>query len=290
MGSCVAISSLELHRRRAEAGAVYRASLAAGLSALGFAIERQTGNGGHYFEVRGSPDGIAGVVEQPASGDRRSPREQWRQEFLEHFGREPSHLRGARVGGQEQGGRRAGICRGGSVHLLARHGGLPLASPRRRGDAPTSSASRCRAQGRARLVAELLGSEGVTREHATFDMPALRVAAYERAPGLVSPAEVERALADLLRDDRGGGGGPRRLDDAGDPPARARVLAWRDADPGRVDEAVAAFRSSTRRRQGPEKAPPAPRMVEEALLRCPVRLSDEQRRPSIGSSAARSPP
>src|SRR5260221_190071 len=35
----VAINSLELHRRRAEAGAVYRASLAAGLAALGFGIE-----------------------------------------------------------------------------------------------------------------------------------------------------------------------------------------------------------------------------------------------------------
>src|SRR5207245_2154255 len=41
--------------------------------------------------------------------------------------------------------------------------------------------------GRARLVAELLGSEGVTREHATFDIIALRREAYERAPGLVAP-------------------------------------------------------------------------------------------------------
>ena len=54
-GQLVAINSLELHRRRAEAGAVYRASLAAGLGALGFAIERQTGKGGHYFEVSGIP-------------------------------------------------------------------------------------------------------------------------------------------------------------------------------------------------------------------------------------------
>src|SRR5207244_4290544 len=54
-------------------------------------------------------------------------------------------------------------------------------------------------QGRDWLVDELLSSEGVTREHATFDLQSLRVAAYEHAPGLTAPADVEQALADLLQ-------------------------------------------------------------------------------------------
>src|SRR5205823_4937412 len=57
-----------------------------------------------------------------------------------------------------------------------------------------------------------------------------------------------------------------------------RVVAWRHArTPSRIDEAVDAFRlRSTQGAPGAEKAPP-PRVVEEALLRCPVRLSGEQR-------------
>src|SRR5205807_7541862 len=56
-----------------------------------------------------------------------------------------------------------------------------------------------------------------------------------------------------------------------------RVLTWSNSR--RVAAAVAAFRGRTTQStpSGAEKALPPPRMVEEALLRCPVRLSDEQR-------------
>ena len=129
-GSYVAINSLVLHQRRAEAGAVYRASLAAGLSALGFAIERQTGNGGHYFEVCGIPLELRQVWSsrhqeiEGASGA-------WRQEFLEHFRPRAQHLRGAGVGGQEPGRQRAGS----SAVTCSPSGETPppaTASPRRR--------------------------------------------------------------------------------------------------------------------------------------------------------------
>ena len=258
-GQLVAISSLELHRRRAEAGAVYRASLAAGLAALGFAIERNTGNGGHYFEIRGVPMELRQLWSsrhqeiQVASGA-------WRREFLEHFSREPSlfeERQWAAKSRAEKGRYRRGDLFAFWRDTAACYGVTPEAIEMLRYERiPMPDV------GRAQLVAELLGSEGVTREHATFDMPALRVAAYERAPGLVAPTEVERALADLLRDTDVVEVGPN---------------VWTTREIRRLEGHVIAWKlARTQRAAGAEKAP-QPRLVEEALLRCPVRLSDEQR-------------
>ena len=143
--------------------------------------------------------------------------------------------------------------------------------------------------GRALLVAELLGSEGVTREHATFDMPALRVAAYERAPGLVPPAEVERALADLLRDTdvvevalasgrRGRSAGLSGGAHVGD--ARTPAVWMRRCS-------LPAEHTSRRRAR---RKPHSPAWSRRPC--CAVRFGSptSSGRPWIGSSAARSPP
>ena len=68
-GAYVAVDSLTLFRGRREAGAVYRASLAAHLARAGFAIERGTGSGGQYFEIAGVPTALARVLEQPPRRD-----------------------------------------------------------------------------------------------------------------------------------------------------------------------------------------------------------------------------
>ncbi len=57
------------------------------------------------------------------------------------------------------------------------------------------------AEGRAALIAELLSPDGITREHAAFDMRTLRTEAYQRAPGLVAVPDVDRVLAELVRRD-----------------------------------------------------------------------------------------
>ena len=60
---------------------MYRAALAGRLGELGFAIERQTGKGGHYFELSGIPVELREVwssrhqeIEDAAA--------QWRQDLL----------------------------------------------------------------------------------------------------------------------------------------------------------------------------------------------------------------
>jgi conjugative relaxase-like TrwC/TraI family protein len=279
-GHFVAINSLELHRRRAEAGAVYRAALAANLAELGFAVERQTGKGGRYFEVAGVPVELRDLWSsrhQEIAGATG----QWREEFHALAGRDPTIFE-EREWAAKNRAPKGRYYRSDLFSFWREAAGQVGVTPEQVDALRHAGRQVNPGQGRARLVDELLSPEGVTREHATFDLQSLRMAAYEHAPGLISPADVERALADLLQDEEVVEIGPgvwttreiRRLE--------RRVLAWWDArTPGRVDEAVAAFR---RRRtqpaaRGPEKAlpPPSPRVVEEALLRCPVRLSAEQR-------------
>jgi conjugative relaxase-like TrwC/TraI family protein len=274
-GAFVAISSLELHRRRAEAGAVYRASLAAGLSALGFGIERRTGKGERYFEIDGVPMALREVWSsrhQEIAGASRH----WREEFADQFGREPTIFE-EREWAAKSRATKGRFCRGNLFafwrDVAAFHGVTPETVEWLRHHRPLPAG-----QGRAQLVAELLGSEGVTREHATFDLQSLRLAAYERAAGLIPPAEVERALTGVLQDAEVVEVSPGVWTTKEIRHLERRVLAWRTArTPGRIDEAVNAFRlRSTQGPPGAEKAPP-PRVIEEALLRCPVRLSGEQR-------------
>jgi len=75
-------------KRRAEAMAVYHAELAAELAKLGFAIERHTGRGGHYFEVAGIPRELCDIW-----STRRKEisewLETWSAEFRRKYGRDP---------------------------------------------------------------------------------------------------------------------------------------------------------------------------------------------------------
>lgn len=58
-GKLAAVESRQLYRAARENGAWYRAELAGGLQNLGLELERRTGRGNRYFEVRGVPDALA---------------------------------------------------------------------------------------------------------------------------------------------------------------------------------------------------------------------------------------
>jgi conjugative relaxase-like TrwC/TraI family protein len=261
-GAYVAINSFELHRRCAEAGAVYRAALADRLGRLGFSIERQTGKGGRYFELSGIPVEL-GELWSSRHQEIAGAAGQWRQEFHARAGRDPTIFEEREWAAKNRAPK--GRYYRADLFTFWRDAAASLGVTPEQLDALRHGGGQVtRDQGRARLVGELLSPEGVTREHATFNLQSLRVAAYERAPGLISPAEVERALAAVLRNADVVEVGPGVWTTREIRQLEGRVIAWKLA-------------RSTQRAATAEKAPP-PRMVEEALLRCPVRLSAEQRR------------
>lgn len=201
-GRLVAVDSLVLHRGRGEAGAVYRAALAGRLSALGYQIERRTGHSKQYFELRG----VSTRLRDEWSSRRKEVETKgdvWRQAFLESFGRlpTPSEERdwAAKTRPAKAKWHRRDLFRRWHAQAAAL-GVTPQAAveaaARRYANGSTLPPP---AIGRTRLVEELLSPEGVTREHATFDLARLRFEAYQRAPGLVVANEVEQALTQLIR-------------------------------------------------------------------------------------------
>lgn len=195
-GRIVAINSAALFRGRREIEAVYQNALATELAELGFEIGRRSGRGGRYFEVKGIPTAL-----RDEWSSRHEEIEQHRgariNEFRARYGRDPNvvELRDLSVRTRMPKGRhyrhpaefwRAfGAAHGvtaDDIEALCRHGPL---SP---------------AAGRAQVVAELLGDDGLTKEHATFDGRALRIAAFQRAAGLITVEDAERAVADLIAD------------------------------------------------------------------------------------------
>jgi len=280
-GAFVAINSLELHRRRAEAGAVYRTALADKLGGLGFAIERQTGKGGRYFEISGIPAELRELWSsrhQEIAGAAG----QWRQEFHDLTGRYPTIFEERKWVAKNRAPK--GRYYRSDLFTFWRDAARSLGVTPEDLEGLRRSGRRITPEhGRAQLAWELLSPEGVTREHATFTLADLRLTAYERSPGLADPEEVEWTLAEVTGNAFVVEVGPGVWTTREILGLEREVLAWRDArTPGRVDQAVTAFRerraeSTHAAAKGAEKAPPSPRVVKEALLRCPVRLSDEQR-------------
>jgi hypothetical protein len=254
----VAIDSLALFRGRREAGAVYRAALAANLSRLGFRVERGTGKGGQYFEIAGVPQALRDCW----SSRRDEVKERadvWRSLMREELGREPT------IAEEHSWAVRARTPKGTHSRndlftwwrgVADYHGVSPatieqLRRPEHMLPPPDD--------GRARLIAELLAPSGITRERAAFDMATLRTEAFQRAPGLVGPAEVEHALHDLIAQD--------------DVVAVASGI-WTTKEMLDLEDAVLAWGETIKRRR---ERPVAPDVVSNAVIAAPVRLSDEQR-------------
>jgi AAA domain/TrwC relaxase len=257
-GAFVAIDSLTLFRGRREAGAVYRASLAAHLSGLGFPIERGTGTGRQYFEIAGVPAPL-----RDCWGSRHAEIQErvdeWRTRMREQLGRDPTpaeeHSWGARSRTPKGSFSRSQLFswwRG-----VADHHGVSsatidqLRSPQHLLPPPP--------EGRSRLIAELLSPSGITRERAAFDMATLRTEAFQRAPGLLAPDEVEEALHELVTHED-------VVDVAAGVWTTKEMLALED---GVISWAHAMTKAHER--------PVAPAVLSNALISAPVRLSDEQK-------------
>ena len=74
-GKLAAVESRRLYRSARENGAWYRAELAANLRELGLEVERRTGRGERYFELRGRPRGAREPLVVSLRGRRpRRPR------------------------------------------------------------------------------------------------------------------------------------------------------------------------------------------------------------------------
>ncbi len=256
-GKFVTIDSEPLHRGAREAAAVYRAALSAGYSELGFPIERQTGNGGQYFEIAGVSQALRDAwssrnheVEQRA--------EEWGALMRENLGRDPTpvekHTWAARGRTRKasysqydlfEWWRSQADFHGVTADTIQqlRRSEHRLAPP---------------AEGRAQLIAELLGPSGITREHSAFNMAALRIDAYQRAPGLLAPADVEQALHDLVDHD--------------DVVCVSEGVWTTQEILGMEDDVLAWADTMT----AAPKRPVQPDLLRYSLASAPVRLSDEQ--------------
>ena len=188
-GKLAAVESRQLYKAARENGAWYRAELAANLRELGLPIERRTGRGGRYFEIRGVPEGLASGWSTRSEDVDRAARL-----FRQRYGREP----------------RAGEL--GSLTIATR--GSKSAADRLDvneawravGEEHGLSGERTEQLFDERLIsnresvdlrAELL--EEVTRERATIEDRELRAKAYELAAGACRPAEADRLVDELAR-------------------------------------------------------------------------------------------
>ena len=257
-GAFVAIDSLTLFRGRREAGAVYRASLAAHLSGLGFPIERGTGTGRQYFEIAGVPQALRDCWSSRRT-EIHERVEEWRTRMREELGREPTpaeqHSWGARSRTPKGSFSRSQLFSWWRS-VADYHGVSPATFDqlRDRGDVLPPPQ-----EGRARLIAELLSPSGITRERAAFDMAMLRTEAFQRAPGLLAPLEVERALHELVADN-----------DVVD----VASGVWTTKEMLGLEDDVLAWAETMR--TAPAR-PVAAAVVANAVISAPVRLSDEQK-------------
>jgi conjugative relaxase-like TrwC/TraI family protein len=194
-GEIVAINSAALFRGRREVEAVYHASLADRLAEMGFEIRRGTGRGERYFEIEGIPEALCAEWSsrhqeiEDHSGAQVA-------EFRAKYGRDPSlvELRDLAARSRIPKGRsypepatywrEIGAAHGvtaDTIEATLRPGGRPAAADRT-----------------AQLIAEVLGEDGLTREHAALDLRTVMTGAMQQATGLIGVDDTTRMLAELV--------------------------------------------------------------------------------------------
>lgn len=188
-GVLAAIESRRLYRSARESGAWYRAELAANLQELGLLIERRTGKGERYFELRGVPYDLAGHWSSRSEDVDRAARV-----FRQRYGREPKAeelgsltiaTRGSKSAADRVDvdavwraiGEERGLSAEQAKSLFAEH---EIARP-----------------AEVNLHAELLAE--VTRDRATIEDRELRAKAYEISAGVCRPHEADELIAELER-------------------------------------------------------------------------------------------
>ena len=184
-------------KNRIEWEAAYHCALATELARSGFPIRRMTGNGGRYFEIDGIPEKLAKrwsgrsreVTERMEAAAARIREQTGREPTVVELRREVARSRSRKVHGHKTDLRHywRGIA---EIEGVTPEG---LALLRRRGGRPAE------AEARAIVTAELLGPEGLTKEHPTFSGGDVRVAALRRAAGLLDVGQVEQLVLDLQR-------------------------------------------------------------------------------------------
>ena len=188
-GRLAAIESRRLYLAAREDGGWYRAELAEELSERGAPIERRTGRGGRYFEIRGVPEGLASGWSSRSEDVDRAARI-----FRQRYGREPRAeelgsltiaTRGSKSAADNLDVNEAWRAVG-EEHGLSAERAEQLFNER--------SISN---QESVDLRAELL--EEVTRERATVDEHELRAKAYELAAGVCRPDEADQLVDELAR-------------------------------------------------------------------------------------------
>ena len=188
-GRLAAIESRQLYRSAPEGGGWYRAELAANLGELGLPIERRTGRGGRYFEIRGVPGELASGWSTRSEDVDRAARL-----FRQRYGREP---RAGELGslttatrGSKSAADRLNVNE--AWRAVGEEHGLSGERAEQLFDERTISN-----QESVDLRAELLSE--VTRERSMIGERELRAKAYELSAGVCRPAEADRLIEELAR-------------------------------------------------------------------------------------------
>lgn len=188
-GRLAAVESRQLYRAARENGAFYRAELAQNLAELGLRVQRRTGRGERYFEVRGVPEQLASRWSTRSEDVDRAARL-----FRQRYGREP---RAGELGSLTTSTRGAKTAAGRvDVNdawraLGEEHGLTAQRAEQLFGERTISSGTGVDLRG------ELLA--GVTRERSMISGRELRAKAYELSAGVCRPAQADRILGVLER-------------------------------------------------------------------------------------------
>jgi conjugative relaxase-like TrwC/TraI family protein len=188
-GKLAAIESRRLYRFAREGGGWFRAFLAAELSQLGLPIERRTGRGGRYFEIRGVPEGLASGWSSRSEDVDRAARL-----FRQRYGREPRAEELGSLTVATRGSKSAADRL--DVNEAWRAVGEEHGLSAERAEALFNERSISN-QESVDLRAELL--EEVTRESAMIEDRELRAKAYELAAGVCRPEEADQLIDELAR-------------------------------------------------------------------------------------------
>ena len=188
-GRLAAIESRQLYRFAREGGGWYRADFAAELSQLGLPIERRTGRGGRYFEIRGVPEGLASGWSTRSEDVDRAARL-----FRQRYGREPRAEELGSLTIATRGSKSAAdqIDVNETWRAVGEEHGLSAERAEELFDERTISN-----QEGVDLRAELLSE--VTREHSMIGERELRAKAYELSAGACRPAAADRLIDELAR-------------------------------------------------------------------------------------------
>jgi conjugative relaxase-like TrwC/TraI family protein len=188
-GQLAAVESRQLYRAARENGAWYRSELAANLQDLGLEVERRTGKGERYFEVRGVSIELAERWSTRAQDVDRASRA-----FRQRYGREPQAGELGSLTLETRGSKTAAATV--DVNEAWRAVGEEYGQTTERTEELFNDRSLATAT-EVELRRELLAA--VTEQRSMITERELKARAYELSAGVSRPAEADRLMSDLHR-------------------------------------------------------------------------------------------